>query len=272
MEENDDYTVLQKLYPEKNMRTGREDDEDHKAEEQQHQNNGTTQKQASCSSTTSVVENKMVKHDKDTAKVANETESQYDADTRIHYRERSSRSASASASASSSSSSASTHDNRRCGLDYPELMFRRCGLDYPELMVFDLDACFWNQEKYKMPNIPTQQNVVMGVIGGWDVPLADGVVKLSSGGNTFGLHAGAQRAITENYAGRQHPGMKICFVSSADTPQAAQSRAALQLLEVVPGVTVWDALMQDWNQIDVNQIGRQPPLSRYADTRVYIHT
>ena len=270
MEENDDYTVLQKLYPEKNMRTGREDDEDHKAEEQQHQNNGTTQKQASCSSTTSVVENKMVKHDKDTAKVANATESQYDADTRIHYRERSSRSA--SASASSSSSSASTHDNRRCGLDYPELMFRRCGLDYPELMVFDLDACFWNQEKYKMPNIPTQQNVVMGVIGGWDVPLADGVVKLSSGGNTFGLHAGAQRAITENYAGRQHPGMKICFVSSADTPQAAQSRAALQLLEVVPGVTVWDALMQDWNQIDVNQIGRQPPLSRYADTRVYIHT
>jgi len=81
--------VLQKLYPEKTIRTGREEDEDHTAEEeQQHPNNGTTQKQAACSSTTSVVENKMVKHDKETAKVANETESQYDADT-IIYRKRS---------------------------------------------------------------------------------------------------------------------------------------------------------------------------------------
>ena len=38
-------------------------------------------------------------------------------------------------------------------------------------------------------------------------------------------------------------------------------RAALAMLEVVPGVTVWDILMRDWDGVDVNQIGRQPPLS-----------
>ena len=38
-------------------------------------------------------------------------------------------------------------------------------------------------------------------------------------------------------------------------------RAALQLLEVVPGLSVWQLLMRDWEGRDVNQIGRQPPLS-----------
>lgn len=38
--------------------------------------------------------------------------------------------------------------------------------------------------------------------------------------------------------------------------------AALKLLEVVPGTTVWDLVVgRDWNGVDVNQIGRQPPLS-----------
>lgn len=26
-------------------------------------------------------------------------------------------------------------------------------------------------------------------------------------------------------------------------------------------MTVWDLIMRDWNNVDVNQIGRQPPLS-----------
>lgn len=38
--------------------------------------------------------------------------------------------------------------------------------------------------------------------------------------------------------------------------------ASLKLLEVVPGTTVWDLVVgRDWNGVDVNQIGRQPPLS-----------
>jgi magnesium-dependent phosphatase 1 len=38
-------------------------------------------------------------------------------------------------------------------------------------------------------------------------------------------------------------------------------RAALKLLEVVPGLSVWELLMREWEGRDVNQIGRQPPLS-----------
>jgi len=151
---------------------------------------------------------------------------------------------------SAASSSASTTDNRQCGLDYPELV------------VFDLDACFWDQEMYEMPSIPTRTNVVLGVLGGPDEPEAEGVIGVYSGRNKIALHPGALCAVQEHYRGRQYPGMKICFASSADTPQAEQiGRASLKLLEVVPGVTIWDVVLHDWNQIDVNQIGRQPPLS-----------
>ena len=141
----------------------------------------------------------------------------------------------------------------------------RCGLEYPELVVFDLDACFWDQEMYEMPSIPTQKNVVLGVLGGGPEPEKEGVIGVYSGRNKIALHPGALCAIQEHYRGREYPGMKICFASSADTPYAEQiGRASLKLLEVVPGVTIWDLVLQDWNQIDVNQIGRQPPLSRYV--------
>ena len=50
--------------------------------------------------------------------------------------------------------------------------------------------------------------------------------------------------------------------SSANTPRAVQiGRASLQLLEVVPGVTVMEVLMAGHEGIDVNQIGRSHPLS-----------
>eukprot|EP00553_Chaetoceros_curvisetus_P012704 CAMPEP_0204641660 /NCGR_PEP_ID=MMETSP0717-20131115/51258_1 /ASSEMBLY_ACC=CAM_ASM_000666 /TAXON_ID=230516 /ORGANISM="Chaetoceros curvisetus" /LENGTH=133 /DNA_ID=CAMNT_0051662351 /DNA_START=834 /DNA_END=1235 /DNA_ORIENTATION=- len=56
--------------------------------------------------------------------------------------------------------------------------------------------------------------------------------------------------------------MKVALASSANTPFAEKvGRASLKMLEVVPGVTVWDVLMRDWDGVDVNQIGRQPPLS-----------
>lgn len=60
-----------------------------------------------------------------------------------------------------------------------------------------------------------------------------------------------------------YPGTKVCFASSADTPLAEKiGRKTLTLLEVVPGVTVWDLVVgRDWNGDDINQIGRQPPLS-----------
>ena len=54
----------------------------------------------------------------------------------------------------------------------------------------------------------------------------------------------------------------MCTARALYTRLAEQvGRAALKLLEVVPGMTVWELLMRDWEGRDVNQIGRQPPLS-----------
>jgi hypothetical protein len=32
----------------------------------------------------------------------------------------------------------------------------RVGIDYPELVVFDLDACLWDQEMYEMRVLPSE--------------------------------------------------------------------------------------------------------------------
>jgi hypothetical protein len=149
----------------------------------------------------------------------------------------------------------------------------RCGIDYPELVVFDLDACFWDQEMYQMSTIPTNENIVMGklLLEANGVIVAekqeavgreDGVIGVYSGRSKISLHEGSLIALQEHLQGIKYPGMKICFASSADTPKAEKiGRATLQLLEIIPGVTVWDIVYKrDWNSIDINQIGRQPPL------------
>ena len=47
---------------------------------------------------------------------------------------------------------------------------------YPELCVFDLDACFWDQEMYTLSKIPDESNVVKGDLG-----CGEGVVGVMSG-------------------------------------------------------------------------------------------
>jgi magnesium-dependent phosphatase 1 len=133
-----------------------------------------------------------------------------------------------------------------------------CASNFPKLCVFDLDACFWDQEMYEMPSIPTAENVVKGNLNGRGV----GVIGVMSGGHKIGLHAGSMQALQDHYDGKFH-GMKVAFASSADTPKAEKiGRSSLKLLEVVPGTTVWDLVVgRDWVGTDVNQIGRQPPLS-----------
>ena len=65
-------------------------------------------------------------------------------------------------------------------------------------------------------------------------------------------------ARSPHHAPRVHEhGTSTCCLCGA----VQVGRAALQLLEVVPGLTVWQLLMRDWEGRDVNQIGRQPPLS-----------
>jgi hypothetical protein len=136
----------------------------------------------------------------------------------------------------------------------------RCGIDYPELVVFDLDACFWDQEMYEMPALPSK--TVKGPLG--TNGAGEGVTGAYSGHNKISMHPGSMVALQEHASStKKYPGMKICFASSADTPFAEKiGRATLKLLEVLPGVTVWDLVLQDWDGEDVNQIGRQPPLSR----------
>lgn len=132
---------------------------------------------------------------------------------------------------------------------------RVVGVDYPELVVFDLDACFWDQEMFEMPALPDR--TAIGDLNG----MGQGVIGAYSGRHKISMHPGSLIALQE-HAQNQYPGMKICFASSADTPFAEKiGRATLKLLEVVPGMTVWDLVMRDWDNQDVNQIGRQPPLS-----------
>jgi magnesium-dependent phosphatase 1 len=169
------------------------------------------------------------------------------------------------------------------------------GIDYPELVVFDLDACFWDQEMYQMSALP-DKTVIGDLNGKYDTrytmliphhclgrnstgltqPLfasefliyisivgqGDGVTGAYSGRNKISMHKGSLIALQEHAMG-MYPGMKLCFASSADTPFAEKvGRATLKLLEVVPGMPVWDLVLKDWDNQDVNQIGRQPPLSR----------
>jgi magnesium-dependent phosphatase 1 len=108
---------------------------------------------------------------------------------------------------------------------------------------------------YEMPALPG--GAAVGDLNG----RGRGVAGVYSGPHKISLHPGSLRALQDHADGR-HGAMKVCFASSADTPFAEQiGRASLKLLEVLPGLTVWDLVVgRDWNGTDVNQIGRQPPL------------
>lgn len=104
---------------------------------------------------------------------------------------------------------------------------------YPELLVYDMDACLWDQEMYTMSSMPEKK--VMGDLNG----RGEGVIGVMSGRDKISLHEGSLISLQEHYDGK-YPGMKIAMASSADTPFAEKvGRASLKILEVVPGVTVW---------------------------------
>ena len=128
---------------------------------------------------------------------------------------------------------------------------------YPELCVFDLDGCFWDFDTYVLNAIPTE--TILGDLNGRGV----GVIGVVSTGQELRLHSGSLYALQQHYDGL-YGDMRIAFASSAVTTFAEKvGRAALKLLEVVPGVTVWDLVVgRDWKGRDINQIGRHPPLTR----------
>jgi magnesium-dependent phosphatase 1 len=127
----------------------------------------------------------------------------------------------------------------------------------PELAVFDLDACLWDKEMFEMTAVPTEEDRVLGDLNG----RGEGVVGVMSGRAKISLNPGALEAL-QRHADGDFPGMKVALASSANTPFAEEvGRASLGLLEVSQGLTVWEVITRDWGGTDVNQIGRQPPLS-----------
>lgn len=131
---------------------------------------------------------------------------------------------------------------------------------YPALAVFDLDACFWDEEMYTLRELVDPSKSVRSSLGR---DIGEGVVAASSGGTMIRINPGALRALQGYYAG-EYPGMRIAAASSADTPLAVRiGRSALDVLEIVPGVTAREVFAIGWPAgFEGNmQIGRTPPLS-----------
>ena len=129
---------------------------------------------------------------------------------------------------------------------------------YPHLIVFDLDACFWNQEMYQLSEICDSKDNLVENMNGEEI--CTGAV---SGRTVIKMHAGARQALRDFYEGK-YPGVRLAAASSADTPLAVQiGKSALRNLEIAPGVSCAKVFSMGWScEFDVNmQIGRTPPLS-----------
>lgn len=131
---------------------------------------------------------------------------------------------------------------------------------YPELVVFDLDACFWDEEMYTLSKVVDVDRSERGSLGDG---VGEGIIAAASGSTMIRIHKGAMLALQNFYRGA-YPGMRIAAASSADTPLAVKiGRSALAALEIVPGVTARDVFAIGWPEgFEGNmQIGRTPPLS-----------
>ena len=127
------------------------------------------------------------------------------------------------------------------------------------LFSFDLDACLWDVETFELDAIPTRHKVMRGDLNG----RGEGIIGVYSGRyDIVSLHKGALLALQEHADNTLYPGMKVALASSATTPFAVKiARASLNILEVFPGRSVMDSITRDFDGMDVNQIGRDPPLS-----------
>jgi magnesium-dependent phosphatase 1 len=126
----------------------------------------------------------------------------------------------------------------------------------PELIVLDLDDCVWSPEMFTLEAMPSDP--VRGDLGG----RGEGVVGVRSGAETIRVFPGALRALQDVWDGTV--ASRLAVASSADTPFAAAiARDALQILEVVPGVSVRTVLDRGWPDGFAGHrlIGRTPPLS-----------
>ena len=133
---------------------------------------------------------------------------------------------------------------------------------FPELVVFDLDQCLWRPEMYTLDEIPTRTSA--GPLG----PHGEGATGAWSGRQKISLFPAALEVLQDFYLNKYPSTMRIAAASSADTPHAVRiGRAAMDLLEIVPGVTMREVFAKGWEAekapgFDGNmQIGRSPPLT-----------
>mmetsp|Transcript_46899 Transcript_46899/g.77845 ORF Transcript_46899/g.77845 Transcript_46899/m.77845 type:complete len:300 (-) Transcript_46899:56-955(-) len=126
---------------------------------------------------------------------------------------------------------------------------------FPKLVVLDLDMCVWQPEMYTLDMMPDRP--IRGDLGG----RGEGVIGVHSGGDVIKMFPGALKALQEVADGK-YEGMQLAVASSADTRTAEKiGRAAMEMLEVLPGVTMKDVITRGFEDGRNLQIGRQPPLS-----------
>ena len=127
----------------------------------------------------------------------------------------------------------------------------------PALVVWDMDDCLWHPEMFTLSEMPSEG--VRGDLNG----RGEGVVGVRSGSDVIRLFPDALRVLQEFWDGEHDPTL-LAVASSADTPFAASiAQAALDMLEIVPGVTLRDVLCRGHpdKMMDHIRIGRTPPLS-----------
>lgn len=134
-------------------------------------------------------------------------------------------------------------------------------MSYPPLVVFDLDQCLWTPEMYVLSQLPSSDACKIGPLGSRGV--GSGKVGVMSGREVIQLFPDALEILQDIYLDK-YPGMRIAAASSADTPLAVKiGRTAMNILEILPGVTMKDVFAKNWEEgFEGNlQIGRTPPLS-----------
>ena len=115
--------------------------------------------------------------------------------------------------------------------------------------------------RYMLSRVPTRADTVVGDLGG----AGEGVRAVQCGrkDEQLQLFPGSLQALQEIHRG-DYPGMRVAIASSADNRRAtAIAYAALDLLEVVPGVSVRKVVDAGWPDGFTShvQIGRSRPLS-----------
>lgn len=129
----------------------------------------------------------------------------------------------------------------------------------PKLVVFDLDQCLWSPEMYTLSSVPGKDHAKLGRLG----EFGDGALGVYSGREVIQLFPGALKVLQDIYLDK-YPGVRIAAASSADTPLAVRiGKAAMNILEILPGVTMRMVFAKGWDDGYVGniQIGRTPPLS-----------